>query len=113
MSLVYAPERKHSCDIGWELVPWPVPDESAPWNPGPPPGITSQWEMVHRDDAPGTVRRCEDCGRCWRAEKNRPGMAGVFWRPERRLERWRRERAVRRGERAERGGYASGGQARV
>ena len=92
MTLVHAPERKHDCDIGWELVPWP-PDATPP----PPPGITGRYEMVHTSDDPGTVRQCPECGRCWVAERNRPGMAGVYWRPERRLERWRRERRAARG----------------
>jgi hypothetical protein len=88
VTLVYAPKPGHNCDIDWESVPWP-PDGVPP----PPPGVTRRLEMVHHLDPPGTVRRCETCGRCWVAERNRPGMAGVFWRPEKRRERRRRERA--------------------
>lgn len=91
MTLVHAPQRKHSCDIGWELVPWP---EDA--NPSPPPGYTHKYEMVHWDDDPGTVRQCPVCGKTWVAVKNRPGMAGVYWRRERWLERRVRTRGRRR-----------------
>lgn len=86
MALVHEPARKHSCDIDWETVPWP-PDAT----PAPPPGITHRAEMVHRNDPPGTVRQCDECGRFWKAVRNRPGMAGVWWRREVTWERWARQ----------------------
>ena len=91
MTLVHAPAIKHSCDIGWETVPW-LPDAYPP----PPPGFTHRAEMVHQNDPPGNVRQCQECGRCWVAVANRPGMAGVWWRPEGRLKRWMRERKAQR-----------------
>ena len=86
MTLVHTPERKHSCDIDWE---------TRPVTSGPfcTPGETKHAAyMVHRNDPPGTVRQCPECGKFWVAERNRPGMAGVFWRPEKRRERRQRER---------------------
>ena len=92
MTLIHAPESEHSCDIDWERVPRLVPDKPAPWNPGPPPGVTHRLEMVHHFDAPGTVRQCPACGKFWVAERYpHPGTGGVFWRPEKRRERKRRE----------------------
>ena len=82
MTLVHVPERKHSCDIDWETRP--VTGET-----------TLAAFRVHQNDSPGTVRRCEECGRHWVAERNRPGMAGVFWRPERWRERRKRKKRER------------------
>jgi hypothetical protein len=72
VTVVYTPQPSHTCDVG------------AP-------------EPCH--DTPGTVRRC-NCGRFWAAEKYpevRGGQqrVGVFWRPEKRRERSRREKAHR------------------
>jgi hypothetical protein len=71
----------HSCNIAWEE-------------------IDGSLREVHRSDPPGTVRRCDTCGKHWVAVEypevtsGMQGM-GVFWRPEKRRERWRRERAAR------------------
>lgn len=61
--------------------------------------------LVILSDAPGTVRACGDCGKTWVAYRptyRLPGTSGqvwapevVLWRPEGRIERWRRERRVR------------------
>lgn len=97
MSLIHVPGRKHSCDIDWETVPWEMPEHPTIWHPVPPPGVTHRMQPAHRYDPPGTVRQCPECGRYWRAERNRPGIAGVFWRPETRRERRKREKTARDG----------------
>jgi hypothetical protein len=64
------------------------------------PGSPHRCDLPRGTDKPGTVRRC-DCGRRWVAEKPpevRGGqqIVGVRWRPEKRSERRRKERAGRK-----------------
>lgn len=92
MTLVYAPSSGHGCAISWELCDLPADDPLAL------AGEAAQYfREVHRWDAPGTVRQCAKCGKFWVAEEYpqvRSGMqsCGVFWRPEKRRERRRREK---------------------
>ena len=94
MTLVYTPPPGHRCDIGWETR------VLGPDAPSVKAGFATAGVryavMAHCNDAPGTVRRCGTCGKHWVAERHRPGsvMIGVFWRPEKRRERRRRERAA-------------------
>jgi hypothetical protein len=95
MSLVSTPTGAHGCGIGWEIAAR-LPDD-----PMITQGFgTHYFREIHQHDAPGTVRACPECGKTWVAERYpevRSGMQGVgiFWRPERRREQKRRERAQR------------------
>jgi hypothetical protein len=92
MTLVSTPEAGHGCSISWELAS--LPDDHPAVLAG---SATHFYREINRWDAPGTVRACPECGRHWVAEEYpqvRSGMqmCGVFWRPETRRERRRRER---------------------
>ena len=76
---------------------------------GPPPplpadelvlnGTCLPVAQVLRWAAPGTVAECGECGKTWVAYKQEYANMVDFtthWRPEKRLERWRRERRRRR-----------------
>ncbi len=87
----------HACAPGWEWrdIPETPPGSTPPMSfpagysrYGVPP---DPWRFPE-----DTVWEC-DCGRSWVSRgsvyMNTPGM--VFWRPEGRVERWRRRRKVR------------------
>jgi hypothetical protein len=83
VSLVYSPPPAHHCNIGWRVEGQVlVHDREMTWA------------------NPGTVVAC-GCGRTWVAFKRLAGGNFIdlttHWRPERRLERWRRLRRERRG----------------
>ena len=83
MSLIHVPQAAHGCGISWETY---RSDDGQ-----------NYLREVNRWDAPGTVRQCGECGKFWVAEQYPEvhyGMQslGVFWRPEKRRERRRRQR---------------------
>lgn len=89
--VIARPARAHECSPGWTY---------SEASGGPPFHLTPGTRIAHPPSAydypEGTVWQCE-CGRTWvsRGEVPGAGRAGpgmMEWRPERRLERRRRER---------------------
>jgi len=97
-TVIYRPDPKHHCNIGWELRELP-PDHL-----GRSTGSTHYY--VHAPNEPaGTIKQCNQCGRMWVAHDPQPyggRMSAVTdWkplpppRPEGRIARWVRERRSR------------------
>lgn len=93
--VVAAPPRKHSCSPGWTYSERGVTSTGISMPCEVPPGYRIAFAPSAYAYPAGTVWECE-CGRVWVSLPAVPGQPGVArFRPERRLERRRRERKAR------------------
>lgn len=93
--VISVPERKHVCAPGWAELP-PVTGHPATGDVMPlPPGMRRVAPPSAYDYPAGTVWECA-CGKTWVSKGRTVRRNGVSnfadFRPERRLERWRRTR---------------------
>lgn len=95
-SVVYVPPpQPHRCNVGWTSQERSLPPPLVPPAPG---WVAATRERVWLQlDAVGTVRRCDECGRYWRAVRADDFPVGsrlrrVEWEQEGRLRRWWRTR---------------------